>query len=185
MEIHKNLEKYFSDDLKRINKILFEIDRLQYEHDNGDFHPLCDISGICEADESEEGKPDGYVTNCYYCGTELEVFKGNFYHYSAFHLPDFFENYISYNTHNHRGTNSGPTTVEEREIEELKSELNKLKHKINSNSIPKSCCINLKQKAIDTEKGFQTFEEAMKYINSNSKTTSKEEYEALMSALSD
>jgi hypothetical protein len=108
---------------KQKELILKRIEELK--SDSYGYNSLCNISGVCESIDSPENKEDGYTSNCYYCGAELEIYKGDFYHYSAFYLEDFKENYKYYQTHN--GYNpSGPCTEEEREIEELEELLKNL-----------------------------------------------------------
>jgi hypothetical protein len=118
MFIIDKIKKYSKEKQKEL--ILKRIEELQ--SDSFGYNSLCNISGVCESIDSPEDKEDGYTSNCYFCGAELEIYKGNFYHYSAFYLEDFEENYEFYQTHN--GYNpSGPCTEEEREIEELLEEL--------------------------------------------------------------
>jgi len=124
MDIHKDLQKYFSKELLEINKLLHEIERVKYEVEHGDSHFICDIHGICEVEKyDEEGSSD--IGSCCFCGTELRRVDGEWYHYSAFDDNDLLID-KDYQTHGYNGFQHGePTTEEERELESLKEKLNK------------------------------------------------------------
>jgi hypothetical protein len=133
MKLHNNLKNYLSKDLLTLNQLLFELDEAKHEHEDGDTHFLCDVSGICAATDDEDGKPDGYISYCFFCGAELTIFKGDFYHYSAFNdMEKFSENYMTYITHNHQDLEYGKHAVskEQERVFELEDKINKLRTRI-------------------------------------------------------
>lgn len=137
MNYHKDLEKYLDLDLekylpdiiKKLNKLLHDKDYQEYQHEHGNTNFLCNLYGDCAATESEIDKPDFYVSNCFFCGAELITYKGNYYHYSAFHdMNKFYSNYKRYNTHNYQKLTFGvdPVSEEQRTLIETEEKIQKL-----------------------------------------------------------
>lgn len=117
MEIHRALLSFLTKDHQELNKLLFELDEARHQHEEGDTSFLCN-NGACSATDDEKGKPDGYISHCFFCGGELEIYKGNYYHYSAFNDRDkFLREYTTYQTHNYEPLEHGvDATSEEEEI---------------------------------------------------------------------
>lgn len=132
-KLHPDMYKYLSEDQIKLNKLLFDLDEAIDLHENGDTHFLCDIHGVCSAVDDKKGKDDGFKSECFFCGADLIVYKGNYYHYSAFHdMEAFKRNYTSYTTHNHFKYTYGtdPVSTEQEKVFEIKKEIDIISHKI-------------------------------------------------------
>jgi hypothetical protein len=115
---HKDLSKYFSDDLKKINRLLFAIDQAVWNVNYGEPHFLCD-NGACEV--SKEYIDDD-IGNCFYCGTELIKHNGDWYHHTAFIDGVLIDE--NFQTHNNYGAAfPDPKTEEEKELIKRKKAL--------------------------------------------------------------
>lgn len=123
-KMHPELYQYLPKKITLLNSLLFQLDAANSRKESGDTHFLCDISGVCEADNPEE---DDTTSNCFFCGTELiKHANGNWYHHSAYDddgkLID-----ERYQTHGYGGSKRGdPTTEEERDVMELKQKIDEL-----------------------------------------------------------
>jgi hypothetical protein len=125
IEIHPNMYKYLTSNQRKINRLLYQIENLT-EVIKGDYDttPLCEVNGICEVVTFSENDTIG---NCHYCGAEISQHRnGNWYHWSAYDLNGELED-ENYQTHGNYGVKPGdPCTVEARELEEFKIELEEL-----------------------------------------------------------
>lgn len=119
--LEKNIYEYLPNNIKKLNKLLFDIDVAKYEVEEGDTNSLCNISGVCEVNKEDLNREVG---SCYFCGTELiKHSNGDWYHYSAYDDKGILKD-EGYQTHNNYGASyPDHTSEEQRTLSKLKEKL--------------------------------------------------------------